>query len=432
MNVSVFGLLRGDEGKGKIVDYFSNKGFITIRYAGGPNAGHTIYRGDKKIVLHQIPSGILNGNMCVIGRGCVVDLKKLVNEMLEVQYLIDADMLDSSKFKHGIKYNHDVFCKLNQNDLRDIRNYLKLSYGSHLITPEAIEEDIEREDSGKGNGSTKCGIAPTYRNKYYRNGIRVYDLFQKTLTDILEITGLSKEEFQYLQPIFADEELLINQVWNNSPEFDFLFEGAQGTLLDIDSPYYPNVSSSSPGIAGIISGTGINANKLMKNFNSIGVAKVYMSSVGVGKFITEIEDDDKNCKLIRDAGKEYGATTGRPRKVGWLDLPLLKYSIRTSGIKELCITRFDTLAEAMKDTKEFKVCRYYKNELDHHLEEYANIWNLDFYTPVYETFKIWEKCSMDDENFKTFIEFLQKELNIFDCTLKYLSVGKNKEDIIIL
>lgn len=170
----------------------------------------------------------------------------------------------------------------------------------------------------------------------------------------------------------------------------------------------------------------------MKNFNSIGVAKVYMSSVGVGKFITEIEEDDKNCKLIRDAGKEYGATTGRPRKVGWLDLPLLKYSIRTSGIKELCITRFDTLAEAMKDTKEFKVCRYYKNELDHHLEEYANIWNLDFYTPVYETFKIWEKCSMDDENFKTFIEFLQKELNIFDCTLKYLSVGKNKEDIIIL
>lgn len=432
MNTIIFGLLRGDEGKGKIVDYFSNindKNCITVRYAGGPNAGHTIYRNDKKIVLHQIPSGILNGNQCIIGRGCVVDLKKLVEEMTQIQYLIDSNALTSLNFKSGIKYNHDIYSKMNLNDSRDVRNYLNLSFGSHIITPGAIKEDIERENSGKGNGSTKCGIAPTYRNKYYRNGIRVFDLLKMTLNEITNITGLTKEEFIYIKPIFVDDEFVINQKYGN--KFHYIFEGAQGTLLDIDSPYYPNVSSSSPGIAGVLSGTGINANHLFNNeCNIIGVAKVYMSSVGVGKFVTEL--DDENGKLIRDAGKEYGATTGRPRKVGWLDLPLLKYSIRTSGIKELCITRFDTLADAMKEKGEFKVCRYYKSELDGHLEEYANIWELDFYSPVYETFKIWENCSMEDENFKKFIEFLQNELNIHGCFLKYLSIGKNIDNIITI
>lgn len=414
---AIFGLMRGDEGKGKIVDLVSKNYDIVIRYAGGPNAGHTIYRNNKKIVLHQIPSGILNKNLCIIARGCVVDLKKLVKELLEIQQIFNGQLNISSE--------------LNQFDRTDVRNYLLISYGSHIITQNNIFEDIEREDSGKGNGSTKCGIAPTYRDKYYRSGLRLFDLIKMDKNEVLNITKLSNDEYEYLMQssMFIDEEERLNEVLSEN-KLNILFEGAQGTLLDIDSPYYPNVSSSSTGIAGIISGTGINPNLMMKNFNSIGVAKIYMSSVGVGKFLTELNDD--NAELIRDAGKEYGATTGRPRKVGWLDLPLLKYSIRTSGIKELCITRFDTLMEAMKDKGTFKVCIDYKNKQDDHVYEYADIWNLNDCEPIYLDFPIWKECSFDDENFKSFIEFLKFELNIYDCELKYLSIGKNKNDILTI
>ena len=427
-NTVVFGLLRGDEGKGKIVDYISDKHDIVVRYAGGPNAGHTIYRGDKKVVLHQIPSGILNGKLCFIGRGCVVDLKKLVNELFEIQNLIDNNLIEKNIFNTGYKKKHDVKTPFEKNDTRDIRNYLVLSYGAHIITLNNIKEDIERENAGNGNGSTKCGIAPTYRSKYYRNGLRAFDIFSSNSTILAkETSGLTFDEYEYLKPILGDDEYLLNVKYKN---FDKLFEGAQGTLLDIDSPYYPNVSSSSPGIGGVITGTGINANKLFENFNSIGVAKVYMSSVGVGKFLTKINDE--NAELIRNAGNEYGATTGRPRKVGWFDLPLLVYSIRTSGIKELCITRFDTLMNAMKEIGKFKVCIAYKNKYSKNIIYDANIWHLDEYEPVYEEFDIWNECSLDDKNFMKFINFVQKNIERYDCKLKYLSIGKNKKDIIIL
>ena len=148
------------------------------------------------------------------------------------------------------------------------------------------------------------------------------------------------------------------------------------------------------------------------------------------KFLTKINDE--NAELIRNAGNEYGATTGRPRKVGWFDLPLLVYSIRTSGIKELCITRFDTLMNAMKEIGKFKVCIAYKNKYSKNIIYDANIWHLDEYEPVYEEFDIWNECSLDDKNFMKFINFVQKNIERYDCKLKYLSVGKNKKDIIIL
>lgn len=428
MNTAVFGLLRGDEGKGKIVDYISDNHDIIVRYAGGPNAGHTIYRDDEKIVLHQIPSGILNGKLCIIGRGCVVDLKKLVNELLKIQKLIDSNFLKCEIFNQGYRREHNLTSIFDKNDIRDIRNFLILSKGAHIILPEYIKEDIERENSGKGNGSTKCGIAQAYRNKYNRNGFRVFDVFEKDFVTSNEQFELTIDEINYLLPIIDDDEFILNVKCKEC--FNILFEGAQGTLLDIDSPYYPNVSSSSPGIAGIISGTGVNVNSIFKNFNSIGVAKVYMSSVGVGTFLTELNDESGN--LIRNAGKEYGATTGRPRKVGWLDLPLLKYSIRTSGINELCVTRFDTLMDAMKDVGFFKVCVNYKNKYTNQIKEFADIWNLNDFEPIYKEFKIWDKCSLNDVNFKSFVEFLKNELNIYDCKLKYISIGKNKNNIIIL
>ena len=420
MNGLILGLLRGDEGKGKITDYFAKNADVVIRYAGSCNAGHTIYRGDKKIVLHQIPSGILHKKICIIGRGCLIDLKKLLKEIEQLNDLIKNNKLD------GITKNDSIF------------DYLKISYGAHIIFQHHIQEDIKREDSGKGNGSTKCGIAPGYRDKYYRSGMRIFDLvkmipnevnsekFQKLKEDI----GLSTFELQTILTCAVDDEKLINDIYPN--DLNLLFEGAQGVLLDINSPYYPNVSSSSVGIDGVIAGTGINYNKLLKDneFKIIGVAKSYMSSVGVGQFLTQLDgNDDISAKLIRDAGNEYGATTGRPRKVGWFDIPLLRYSLRTSGTNELCLTRLDTLMEAFKDVGEFKVCIAYKNKETNEKIYDADIWNLDKYEPVYVTFKIWKECSFTDKNFMKFLKAVQLLIPI---QIKYISVGKNEDDILIM
>ena len=420
MNGLILGLLRGDEGKGKITDYFAKNADVVIRYAGSCNAGHTIYRGDKKIVLHQIPSGILHKKICIIGRGCLIDLKKLLKEIEQLNDLIKNNKLD------GFTKNDSIF------------DYLKISYGAHIIFQHHIQEDIKREDSGKGNGSTKCGIAPGYRDKYYRSGMRIFDLvkmipnevnsekFQKLKEDI----GLSTFELQTILTCAVDDEKLINDIYPN--DLNLLFEGAQGVLLDINSPYYPNVSSSSVGIDGVIAGTGINYNRLLKDnkFKIIGVAKSYMSSVGVGQFLTQLDgNDDISAKLIRDAGNEYGATTGRPRKVGWFDIPLLRYSLRTSGTNELCLTRLDTLMEAFKDVGEFKVCIAYKNKETNEKIYDADIWNLDKYEPVYVTFKIWKECSFTDKNFMKFLKAVQLLIPI---QIKYISVGKNEDDILIM
>lgn len=414
----ILGLMRGDEGKGKITDYFSSFSDIVIRYAGSCNAGHTIYRDNEKIVLHQIPSGILNKKMCIIGRGCLVDLKKLYNEIKMLQALVEKGELKAYK-KH-----------------ENISNYLRISYGAHIIFQHHIEEDTKRENSGKGNGSTKCGIAPGYRDKYYRIGMRIIDLihiFEKDSSfdeanNLLKDIDLHIDKIKYLLSLAFDEEEFLND--DNNRYERLLFEGAQGVLLDINSPYYPNVSSSSVGIDGVISGTGINYNRLKNNFNIIGIIKSYMSSVGVGKFLTQLDGvDDKSAKLIRDAGNEYGATTGRPRKVGWFDIPLLRYSLRTSGANEICITRLDTLMEAFKDVGEFKVCVAYKNKETNKEIYEADIWNLDKYEPIYETFKIWKKCSFADKNF---IKFLKKIQLLTPVKIKYLSIGKNENDILTL
>ena len=420
MNGLILGLLRGDEGKGKITDYFAKNADVVIRYAGSCNAGHTIYRGDKKIVLHQIPSGILHKKICIIGRGCLIDLKKLLKEIEQLNDLIKNNKLD------GFTKNDSIF------------DYLKISYGAHIIFQHHIQEDIKREDSGKGNGSTKCGIAPGYRDKYYRSGMRIFDLVKmipnevnsEKFQNLKEDIGLSTFELQTILTCAVDDEKLINDIYPN--DLNLLFEGAQGVLLDINSPYYPNVSSSSVGIDGVIAGTGINYNRLLKDnkFKIIGVAKSYMSSVGVGQFLTQLDgNDDISAKLIRDAGNEYGATTGRPRKVGWFDIPLLRYSLRTSGTNELCLTRLDTLMEAFKDVGEFKVCIAYKNKETNEKIYDADIWNLDKYEPVYVTFKIWKECSFTDKNFMKFLKAVQLLIPI---QIKYISVGKNEDDILIM
>lgn len=420
MKKLILGLMRGDEGKGKITDYFADKSDIVIRYAGSCNAGHTIYRNNEKIVLHQIPSGILDKKICIIGRGCLIDLKKLWDEIVMLDSLIKKGHLSSYKKQESVL------------------SYLKISAAAHLIFQKHIEEDIKREDSGNGNGSTKCGIAPGYRDKYYRSGIRVWDLIKiiskysepHQINDDVIVKGLNVDYFilEKICKLTIDEEIYLNS--KNIENKNLLFEGAQGVLLDINSPYYPNVSSSSVGVDGVISGTGINYNRLIKDFEVIGVVKSYMSSVGVGKFLTQLDGiDDKSAKLIRDAGNEYGATTGRPRKVGWFDIPLLNYSIRTSGANSICLTRLDTLMEAFKDIGEFKVCVSYVNKYDKSEIKYADIWELDDYEPRYKIFKIWNKCSLSDENFLKFIKFIQQHIG---TKIKYISIGQNKEDILVM
>lgn len=405
MNRLILGLMRGDEGKGKITDYFAKDAHVVIRYGGGPNAGHSIYRNEKLFVTHLIPSGIFSKKMCIIGRGCVVNLSKLYQEYLDLCMFLRET--GDTTFE-----NPEV----------EIKNLLKLSMGAHVITNNHIDEDTTRENAGKGNGSTKQGISPAYRDKYYRTNMRVIDVVKHW--EITKFYPLNLNAYNFFKSILIDEEEFIN----THPDMNYVFEGAQGVLLDINSPYYPNVSSSSVGVDGVISGTGINYNYLTKNFEIIGVVKAYMSSVGVGKFLTQLDGtNDDIAKLIRDAGNEYGATTGRPRKVGWFDLPLLKYSIRTSGTNSLCITRLDTLMEAFKDLDKFKVCIAYKNKNNNEIITEANIWDLDDYEPVYLEFNIWKECSLSDSNFTFFLDYIQNYVKI---PVSYISVGKNKDNII--
>lgn len=415
MNTLVVGLLRGDEGKGKICDYLADRHDVVIRYAGGPNAGHSIYRNDKLFVTHIIPSGIFSKKICIIGRGCVVNLNKFYQEYKDlIKFLIE---------------NKDTTF---EDPEKDILKYIKISYGAHVITQEHIKVDTERENVGKGNGSTKQGISPAYRDKYYREGKRVFDILNRFRSEV------SSSELQFLNAIVIDEEKYINKNSN----LNYLFEGAQGILLDIDNPYYPNVSSSSVNVGGILTGTGISYKNLMKDFSVTGIVKSYMSSVGVGKFLTEIKTTEENKKVIfidhyeiydepdksiRNVGHEYGATTGRPRKVGWMDIPLIKYSIRTTGVDNICLTRLDTLRLAFKNYKKIPICIAYKNKNTKELITEADIWNLDDYEPVYEFIDMWKEDSLNDENFVKYINFIENKLEV---PIKYISIGKNKDNII--
>ena len=410
----VLGLLRGDEGKGKIVDKLSDEYDLIIRFQGGPNAGHTIYRGDKKIVLHQIPSGILNNKECLIAHGCVVDPCKLLDE---INLITD----------NGIT-------------LKDILNNLKVANGCTAILPTHIKEDIQREDAGKGNGSTKCGISPTYRDKYYREGKRLYDYFSddSLLKSTCKLFDITTDEFSVIQQLLIDDTFYINYECKDK---NILFEGAQGVFLDIDNPLYPNVSSSHVNVGGVIAGSGISYQRFANDAEIVGVVKAYMSSVGVGKFLTEINGEIEipyknnkfvfSDKILREAGKEYGATTGRPRKVGFLDLPMIKYACDTIGINQLCLTRIDTLYDAFKALNCFPVCiGYTLKDSNYILPETEISWyDIDKYKPVYKIFNLWEKAELHDKEFCTFINFIEDFVKV---PIRYISAGPIKEDLLEL
>lgn len=422
-NTIALGLLRGDEGKGKIVDYLSDSHDIIIRFQGGPNAGHTIYRGTVKVVLHQIPSGILNDKECLIGHGCIIDPKKLINEINQLQ---TSNLVSIDKLK----------------------NNLKIAKNCHIITKEHIEQDTLRENTGKGNGSTKCGISPCYRDKYYRTGKRLMDIFVKPTNttnefDLVKFNNIkentckefeiTKEQYDLICDLLIDDTYYLNYMCKDK---SLLFEGAQGVFLDIDNLYYPNVSSSHVNVGGVIAGTGINFNTLKTNTQVVGIIKSYMSSVGVGYFITEIKDKIQlstgiyDANILRDVGQEYGATTGRPRKVGFLDLPMIKYACDTIGVTNLCLTRLDTLYDWLvkNNQKYIPVCVDYAkvNASSIVPTEYIDWSNTSQYRPIYKMFKLWEKPH--DDNFNTFIKYIEHYTN---TPITYISLGKGKNELYV-
>lgn len=392
MNTLILGAFRGDEGKGKIVDYYtkySNK--LVIRYNGSCNAGHTLVRNGKELVLHQIPSAIISGIPCLIAHGCLVNLSKLLKEIEDVEQWSKEGLIDL----HG----------------KSVRDLLKVAYGCHLIQDKHIQLDIEREETGKGNGSTRQGISPAYGDKYLRSGIRIYD---------------SEEAKIALDGMLVDDTTYLNSIKIKN----VMFEGAQGVMLDIDSAYYPNVSSSSVGVGGVLAGTGINIEKLLNDdiFEVVGIVKAYMTSVGIGYFPTEIKENNTEYDLehMRKVSKEYGATTGRPRKIGFLDLPMLQYSIHISGIQSVVLTRLDTVRE-MFDGKDIPICTRYTLNGKEVPYNKISLYDIEKYVPVYEKLPCWKSESKNDENFMNFINFINDYL--FNMVTE-ISVGQGKNDII--
>lgn len=419
----VVGAQWGDEGKGKIVDHLSKDAHYVVRYQGGANAGHTLKFDGKKVVLHLIPSGIFNGNaQCIIGNGVVIDPHALLEEI---------ENIESMGF--------------------DLGNRLFISSAAHIILPyhQLLDQIKEKHRGDDAIGTTGRGIGPAYVSKISRVGIRTSDLFQpdilrgkieSNLSDINEaLEFIYKEEPLDLKPILRDAldaaEKLCPYIHNTSSILhqaienneNILLEGAQGSLLDIDHGTYPYVTSSSPTSGGACTGSGIPPTAIEK---VMGISKAYCTRVGNGPFPTEL--DNEAGELLREKGQEFGATTGRPRRCGWIDLVALKYAVRINGINELALTKMDVL----NDFEEIKLCTEY--EID---GEQTDIFPLDLsdiesVRPVYKSMPGWQedinKCSsmMElPEEAKEYLRFVQDYLGV-DLTI--LSTGPGRTETIVV
>jgi len=413
------GLQWGDEGKGKIVDLLSPEYDVVVRYQGGANAGHTLVFNGKKFVLHLIPSGIFTeGVKCVIGNGTVIDLSALLEEMEIVK-------------KENI----------------EIKNRLFISKDAHLILPYHKIIDAINESGINKIGTTKKGIGPSYFDKYARRGIKIQDaghsdLIKEKIKSNLEylksifpeskelentsadeiISGLDSQ-FSKIKEYVCDTQLLLNNYTDEGK--NILMEGAQGALLDVDFGTYPFITSSHPTSGGAPVGTGIAPNKI----NSvIGIFKAYTTRVGEGPFPTELFDEDG--KLIAERGSEFGATTGRPRRCGWLDLVALKYACKVNGVTELVITKSDVL-DVFSDI--YACVKYsHNNEETNNFTTDCEI--LKNTKPVYRKFKGWKKDLNEFRNFDSlpqeYINYLKFIEDYTGCKIEVISTGPSREQII--
>lgn len=376
-NTVLIGAQWGDEGKGKIIDILSEKSDIIIRFQGGNNAGHTVVIGDEEFILHLIPSGILHkGKVCVIGNGVVVDPEALLEEINALK-------------KRGIK----------------VDNSLIISDQVHVIFPyhKLLDELREQKKSSTKIGTTKRGIGPCYADKASRCGIRMTDLLNSEkfkeklkfnideknaiLRTLYNHSGFSLDDMYHQ---YLDYGKKISKYMQNVPLYlntaiqkgkSLLFEGAQGTLLDIDHGTYPFVTSSSATAGGACTGTGVSPINIDK---VLGVAKAYTTRVGEGPFPTEFGPE--LMEKIRKKGKEFGATTGRPRRCGWLDAVILKHAVMINGLTELALTKMDVL----DDTDTIKVCTAYKCGGKILKDFPGNMEILSACRPVYEELPGWK------------------------------------------
>lgn len=418
----VIGSQWGDEGKGKVVDLLSPEVDIVARYQGGANAGHTICWGDKEFVLHLIPSGIFHdGVTCVIGNGVVIDPVALMDEIEMIRDL-------------GYR----------------VEGRLLISHNAHLIMPyhKRIEEARERAMDAGAIGTTGRGIGPAYVDKFARTGVRVVDLLDR---DVLKekLTRSIEEKNAVLESVYGAEKLDVDAIIDEYVEFDklidpfvtdtteflctalsdgkrILAEGAQGSLLDIDFGTYPFVTSSHPTVGGCCTGLGIPPTHIDR---TIGIVKAYCTRVGNGPFATELKDD--TGEALRRVGLEFGATTGRPRRCGWLDLVALRYTTRINGFTDIAITKLDVLS----DLEEIKVCTAYEFAGKENIRFPNDFQTLKNVKPIYDTFPGWKAnitgvTAMEDlpEEARSYIAMIESYLGI---PARIVSTGPKRSQTIL-
>lgn len=427
-NIVIAGAQWGDEGKGKIVDLLTDSADVVARYQGGHNAGHTVIIKDKKFVLHLIPSGILHsGKTCIIGNGVVIDPAALIKEIKD---------LKRKKIP--------------------VRN-LFVSGSAHVIMPyhTALEAASEDAKGKKMIGTTRRGIGPAYVDKMSRSGIRMMDLLEpeifneKLKTNLQMVNHILKSKYnikplsavkiydeymkyaKYLAPMIINTGVLINKFIDQGK--NILFEGAQGTLLDIDHGTYPYVTSSSASVGGTCTGLGVSP---MKIDGALGIVKAYTTRVGEGPFPTELHCD--TGKMLHITGNEFGATTGRPRRCGWLDAVALEHSIRINGFTGLAITKLDVL----DDLAEIKVCTDYiyrdekkrRNVSTKIMPQSNSI--LKECRPVYKTLPGWKQSTKGLTQYKdlpkqakAYIKYIEELLGV---RADIISTGQKRDEVIII
>ena len=421
MSVEVLlGVQGGDEGKGKIVDYLAPKYDFIARFQGGPNAGHTLEFDGLKHVLHQIPSGIFRDNKHnIIGNGVVLDPVIFMDEIIQIEK----------------KFN------------LDLTKILSISTRAQLISPvhRLLDKILEKNKGDSKIGSTLKGIGPTYQDKIGRHGLRVGEVLSKNFNDKYakqksyhdnfldghydqSFVDEEKKFFESIKKLkkfkIVDTEYLMNKNINRGK--NILAEGAQGTLLDIDFGSYPFVTSSNTTTAGACIGLGISPNKIL---NVFGIFKAYCTRVGAGPFPTELFDDIG--KKIASNGNEFGSTTGRARRCGWLDIPALKYSIMLNGVTELYMMKADVLS----DFNEIKVCVGY-NYNGEKIDYFPSSIESENISPIYKTFQGWtsksnkaEKFEDLEKNFQSYVRFIEDQVGI---KINLISLGPVREQTIYI
>jgi len=407
----------GDEGKGKIVDYFSAEADIVARYQGGANAGHTVFIGEEQFILHQVPSGILSpGTRCLMGTGMVVDPVALAEEISELQ-------------DRGI----------------DCLQQIGLAYNAHLVMPvHRILDGISEDDSQDQTiGTTRRGIGPTYADRYARRGLPVAtmldaDRFRSATQEHLRhtnaiITQIYNQEAvkfeDFWDTLQQTRELILPMITDVSRELiqalhdkkNIISEGAQGVLLDLDFGSYPYVTSSHPGTVGVAVGLGVPSNGITR---STGIFKAYCTRVGEGPFPTELTDT--TGEKLRKSGGEYGATTGRPRRCGWFDTVLGEYSASMNGFTDICITKADVLGEFEK----IELCTSYKGQES----SFLNLQQIENVEPEYTSYPGWNSdiaIAKSFEDFptelKSYLEAIEKKLQ---TPISIVSTGPERTQLV--